>query len=87
MYVGCIRLRVCSRYSVTQRYIGMYIGYIRLRVCRWVFGTSWGYVGDCQSYGPFLGPYYNTGPNLGDPKRDHDFDNLQCEMQRDIKVV
>ena len=24
---------------------------------------------------PFLGPYYNTGPNLGDPKRDHNFDN------------
>ena len=23
----------------------------------------------------FLGPYYNTGPNLGDPKRDHNFDN------------
>ena len=22
-----------------------------------------------------LGPYYNTGPNLGDPKRDHNFDN------------
>ena len=28
-----------------------------------------------QNYGPFLGPYYNTGPNLGDPKRDHNFDN------------
>ena len=28
---------------------------------------------------PFLGPYYhtgpNTGPNLVDPKRDHNFDN------------
>ena len=37
-------------------------------------------MGDCQNYGPFLGPYYNTGPNtgpnLGDPKRDHNFDNL-----------
>ena len=36
-------------------------------------------MGDCQNYGPFLGPYYNTGPdtgpNLGDPKRDHHFDN------------
>ena len=31
--------------------------------------------GDCQNYGPFLGPYYNTGPNLGDPKRDHNFDS------------
>ena len=35
--------------------------------------------GDCQNYGPFLGPYYNTGPNkgpnLGDPKRDRNFDN------------
>ena len=37
------------------------------------------YMGDCQNYGPFLGPYYNTGlntgPNLGDPKRDHNFDS------------
>ena len=37
------------------------------------------HVGDCQNCGPFLGPYYNTGPytgpNLGDPKRDHHFDN------------
>ena len=36
-------------------------------------------MGDCQNYGPFLGPYYNTGPNagpyLGDPKKDHNFDN------------
>ena len=32
-------------------------------------------LGDCQNYGPFLAPYYNTGPNLGDPKRDHNFDN------------
>ena len=32
-------------------------------------------LGDCQNYGPFWGPYYNTGPNLGDPKRDHNFDN------------
>ena len=35
------------------------------------------HMGDCQNYGPFLGPYYKagTGPNLGDPKRDHNFDN------------
>ena len=33
-------------------------------------------MGDCKNYGPFVGPYYNTGPNLGDPKRDHNFDNL-----------
>ena len=36
-------------------------------------------MGDCQNYGPFLGPYYNTGPNMGpnfgNPKRDHNFDN------------
>ena len=36
-------------------------------------------MGDCQNYGLFLGPYYNTGPNtrlnLGDPKRDHNVDN------------
>ena len=29
-------------------------------------------LGDCQNYGPCLGPYYNRGPNtglnLGDPK-------------------
>ena len=40
------------------------------------YGT---YIGDCQNYGPLLGPDYNTGPNtgpnLGDPKRDHNFDN------------
>ena len=30
---------------------------------------------DCQNYGPLLGPYYNTGPNLGDPKKGHNFDN------------
>ena len=35
-------------------------------------------MGNCQNYGPFLGPYYNTGPNLGDPKRDHNFDNPPC---------
>ena len=34
------------------------------------------YMGNCQNYGTFLGPYNNTGPNLGDPKRDHNFDNL-----------
>ena len=37
------------------------------------------HMGNCQNYGPFLDPYYNTGPNtgpnLGDPKRDHNFDN------------
>ena len=32
-------------------------------------------MGDCQNYRPLLGPYYNTGPNLGDPKKDHNFDN------------
>ena len=27
-------------------------------------------------YGPFLGPYYNTGTyHSGYPKRDHNFDN------------
>ena len=38
-------------------------------------GLRFPHMGDCQNYGPFLGPYYNTGPNLGDPKRDHYFDN------------
>ena len=23
-----------------------------------------GYMGGCQNYGPFLGPYYNTAPNI-----------------------
>ena len=39
-------------------------------------------VGDCQNDDPVLGPYYNTGPNTGpnlvDPKRDHNFDNPPC---------
>ena len=42
------------------------------------------YVGNCQNYGPFLGPYDNTrpntGPNLRDPKRDHNFDNPPCGL-------
>ena len=42
------------------------------------------HVGNCQNYGSFLGPYYNTGPNtgpnLGDPKRDHNFDNPPCDL-------
>ena len=29
------------------------------------FKVLHGQVGDCQNYGPFLGPYYNTGPNTG----------------------
>ena len=32
-------------------------------------------MGNCQNHGPFLGPYHSTGPNLGDPKGDHNFDN------------
>ena len=32
-------------------------------------------MGDCQNYGPFLVPYFITGPYVGDPKRDHNFDN------------
>ena len=39
------------------------------------------YVGGCQNYGPFLGPYYNTRPNLGDPKRDHNVDNPPYGVQ------
>ena len=38
-------------------------------------------MGDCQNYGPFLGPYYNTGPNLGDPKRGHNFANPPYRLQ------
>ena len=38
-------------------------------------------MGNCQNYGPFLGPYSNTGPNLGYPKRDHNFDNHPNNFQ------
>ena len=42
-------------------------------------GCCSGHMGNCQNYGAFLGPYYNTGPNtgpnLGDPKRDHNVDS------------
>ena len=38
--------------------------------------------GDCQTDGPFLGPYYDTGPNLGDPKKDHNFDNPPHDWAR-----
>ena len=39
-------------------------------------------MGDCQNYGPFLGPlnwapYYNR-----DPKRDHNFDNPPYDSYR-----
>ena len=46
-------------------------------------------MGDCQNYGPSLGPYYNTGPNtgpsLGDPKRNHNFDNPPFRA-RDVEL-
>ena len=42
------------------------------------------FMGVCQNYGPFLGPYYNTAPiityNLGYPKRDLNFDNHPHEF-------
>ena len=42
--------------------------YIYIYICMYMDG--------CQNYGPFLGPHYNTAPNiLGYPKRDHNFDN------------
>ena len=56
-------------------------------------------MGDCQNYGPLLGPYYNTGPNtgpnLGDLKRNHNFDNppyrsllanLQCKSAKQYRI-
>ena len=27
-------------------------------------GSIWWYVGGCQNYGPFLGPYYGTAPSI-----------------------
>ena len=47
-------------------------------------------MGNCQNYGPFLGPYYNTGPNLGDPKRDHNFDNPpypKLRLEQPVRVA
>ena len=33
-------------------------------------------MGGCQNYGPFVGPYHNTAPNIyGAQKGDHNFDN------------
>ena len=29
-----------------------------------ITGSYRGYMGGCQNYGPFLGPYYNTAPNI-----------------------
>ena len=55
-------------------------------------------MGDCQNYGPFLGPHYSTGPNmgpnLGDPKRDHNFVNspgecatiASCQDERPVVI-
>ena len=44
------------------------------------------YMGGCQNYGPFLGPYYNTAPIiLGTPKRDHNFDNYPYERRGSLK--
>ena len=44
-------------------------------------------MGDCQNYGPFLNPYYitgpNTGPNLRDPKRNHSYDNTPYRTHSD----
>ena len=39
------------------------------RSCRRIYGGL-------SKLWSLLGPYCNTGPNLGDPKRDHNFDNL-----------
>ena len=44
-------------------------------------------MGDCQNYGPFLGPYYNTGPSLGDPKGDHNFDNPLYAVQHVLSIL
>ena len=45
-------------------------------------------MGDCENYGPCLGPHYNTttGPNLGDPKRDHNFDNPPYEHHKHLNT-
>ena len=49
------------------------------------------HMGGCQKHGPFLRPYYNTGPNtgpnLGDPKRDHNFDNPPHAYKTPVSVV
>ena len=30
----------------------------------WIISIIGLYMGGCQNYGPFLGPYYNTAPNI-----------------------
>ena len=35
-----------------------------LRQLQKQFCSGCSYIGGCQNYGPFLGPYYNTAPNI-----------------------
>ena len=39
------------------------------------------HMGGCQTYGPFLDPYYNTAP-----ERDHNFDNHPHSFGTDAEV-
>ena len=41
--------------------LGFITTVLALRVEVWAVT---GYMGGCQNYGPFLGPYYNTAPNI-----------------------
>ena len=34
--------------------------HISIYICVYIYI----YMGGCQNYGPFLGPYYNTAPNI-----------------------
>ena len=42
---------------------GLYWGYARIMEIK-TETTIMGYMGGCQKYGPFLGTYYNTAPNI-----------------------
>ena len=35
-----------------------------LRTHTYIYIYIYIYMGGCQNYGPFLGPYYNTAPNI-----------------------
>ena len=62
----------------------IYWGYIGegKRIWKLQQGMYRGYMGACQTYGPFLDPYNNAAPNiyLRYPKRDHNFDKHPREV-------
>ena len=58
MQILLLRKRICMRACM---YVRMYVcisGYVYIYVC-----IIYRYMGGCQDYGPFLGPYYNAAPS------------------------